>query len=196
MSGNENLSRKDQLEGIATRLFNKKGYAASSMRDLAQEIGIKAASIYSHFDSKEEILLSICTKMADKFFYALEDIERSSCGNMTDKLEKCIVAHIKIITNDVAAAQVFMNEWKHLSEPYLSQFIKKRQAYETYFLDLLDDGINHNNIRKVDSKFAMLTILSSLNWIPIWYKPSGKMSPEEIGKELCSILIKGIGVSN
>ena len=62
-----NINRKDQIIEAAALLFKKKGYAGTTMRDLAAELGIEAASIYHHIKSKEELLEVICFEMANKF---------------------------------------------------------------------------------------------------------------------------------
>ena len=192
MSGPEKTSRKHQLEKIATRLFKEKGYTASSMRDLANEVGIEAASLYSHIKSKEEILRNICFRMADEFFTAINRIESEPIESMAEKLEKFIVAHTEVITRDTEATLVFINEWKHLSEPYYSNFVDQRHRYESRFIAVLRTGIDQKEFIPIDEKFVVLTILSSLNWIPNWYKPDGKMSPKEIGQQLSRMLISGI----
>lgn len=189
------VSRKDQLTEIATLLFREKGYTASSMRDIANKLGIEAASIYSHIKSKEEILRIICFRMADAFFEALENVENNENKDIPTQLEKSIIDHVLVVTKDTAATQVFINEWKHLSEPYLKEFISKRDRYEGYFIELIRKGISNGCFKKVDEKTAVLTILSSLNWIANWYKPNGKLSPQQIGEQICSIVVDGLRIN-
>lgn len=114
-------SRKQQIEQKATILFQERGYAATSMRDLAQVLGIEAASLYSHIKSKEEILQKICFRMAKEFFKAWQEVELETTS-FSSKMEKAMIAHVKVITKDTDASAVFFNEWRHLSEPYLGGF--------------------------------------------------------------------------
>ncbi|GAB5523232.1 MAG: TetR/AcrR family transcriptional regulator [Roseivirga sp.] len=184
-------SRKEQIEEKATALFQERGYAATSMRDLAQVLGIEAASLYSHIRSKEEILQKICFRMADEFFNAWNEVELEN-RSQADKMEKAMIAHVQVITKDTAASAVFFNEWRHLSEPSLSDFLAMRNDYEGRFINIIKDGITSGEFTEVDEKFTMLTILSSLNWTHNWFKPSGNLSPEEVGQRLAALLLNGL----
>ncbi len=185
------VSRKKQILHKATELFKEKGYAASSMRDLANALEIEAASLYSHIKSKEEILQTICFRMAGEFFETLDDFDLEGCS-ASEKLEKMMVAHLFVITKDTAASTVFFHEWRHLSDPYLQDFLQMRDAYEGRFSQVLLEGMENGEFKKMDVKFTVWTLLSSLNWTHQWYKPTGKMTPEEIGTQLSQVLINGL----
>ncbi|WP_420388025.1 TetR/AcrR family transcriptional regulator [Roseivirga sp.] len=184
-------SRKQQIEEKATKLFRQKGYAATSMRDLAQVLGIEAASLYSHIKSKEEILQKICFRMADEFFEGWKEVEQEK-GSQAARMEKAAIAYIKVITKDTDASAVFFNEWRHLSEPHLSKFLSMKDDYEGRFIKILKEGMDNGEFHKADEKFMMLTILSSLNWTHNWYKPTGNLRPEEIGKKLANLILNGL----
>lgn len=184
-------SRKAQIEEKATALFRERGYAATSMRDLAQVLGIEAASLYSHIKSKEQILQKICFRMADEFFGAWQEVEKDSMTN-AEKMIKAARLHVRVITNDTDASAVFFNEWRHLSEPFLSEFLAMRNDYEGRFIDIIEDGMAKGEFQKVDSKFMMLAILSSLNWTYNWYKPSGGLTPDEVADKLSNLILNGL----
>ncbi len=186
-------NRKQQIIQKATELFQKQGYSATSMRDLASFIGIEAASLYSHITSKEEILQTICFQMAKDFFESLNAIEIDK-GHADDKLRKAIVSHVEVITKDAASSAVFFSEWRHLSEPYLSDFLKMRDEYEGTFIKILNDGNKAGLFKTMDAKFTVLALLSSINWIPAWYNPKGKLSAKEIAENVTDVFINGLKV--
>ena len=185
------LSRKEQIERTATALFKTKGFSATSMRDLANALGIEAASIYSHIKSKEEILQRVCFRMAQEFFDALDAAE-SIEGSASERLQRAITAHVQILTNNTAASAVFLHEWRHLSEPYLTEYLSLRDKYEGRFREIIRAGINSGEFAVPDEKFAALMVFSGLNWIHTWYKPDGKMNPEEIAANLSAMLLTGL----
>lgn len=184
-------NRKQQIEEKATALFRERGYAATSMRDLAQVLGIEAASLYSHIKSKEEILQKICFRMADEFFEAWKDVALEN-SSYAAKMQKAAVAHVRVITRNTDASAVFFNEWRHLSEPFLGDFLAMREDYEGRFIQIIRDGIANNEFENVDEKFMMLTIISSLNWTHNWYKPQGSLTPEEIASRLSNLILNGL----
>ncbi len=187
----EVVSRKVQIEGIATELFRKKGYAATSMRDLAQAVGMEAASIYSHIKNKEALLSSICFRLADAFMDAKKEMELQTMPAPL-LLQKAIEAHVRVITNNLDASAVFLHEWRHLSPEPLAEFIALRKAYENYLIRIIQQGKEEGKFQFEDEKIAVLSLLSGLNWIYDWYKPEGKLSPEQVAQNLSNLLLNGL----
>jgi len=185
------VSRKDQIETVATALFKERGFAATSMRDLANEVGIEAASIYSHVRSKEELLQSICFKMAQDFFEVLEKLDSKELS-FGQRLREIITAHVLIITRNVAASVVFQQEWRHLSEPYLSHFLELREQYEQRIRDIISEGAEKGEFVTSDARFVTRTLLSSLNWIPQWYQLDGFLSPADIARNIADLFLNGL----
>lgn len=186
------LSRKEQVIRSAAQLFREKGYAASSMRDLAQELGIEAASLYSHIKSKEEILQSLCFDMATEFRKSLKEVE-SKKVSAGEKLKLGIIGHIQVMAKDLVASAVFMNEHRHLSQPYLRDFLLLRINYINRFKDIIEEGIKTGEFKEnIDKKLAVMTLFSSLNWMPMWYDPHSNVMAADIGQQLADMLVTGL----
>ena len=176
----------------AAELFKEKGYAAASMRDLAHLLGIEAASLYSHIKSKEEILRSLCFDMAAEFRKSLEEVEKQDLA-ASEKLRRGIIGHIQVMAKDLTASAVFMNEHRHLSQPYLRDFLLLRINYINRFKSIIEQGTRSGEFKKtIDKKLAVMTLFSSLNWMPMWYDPAGMIDPIELGKQLSDMLVNGL----
>jgi AcrR family transcriptional regulator len=187
-----NLSRKEQVIRRAAELFREKGYAASSMRDLAQKLGIEAASLYSHIKSKEEILRQLCFDMAAEFRKSLMEVEKKNVS-ASEKLRLGIIGHIQVMAKDLTASAVFMNEHRHLSQPYLRDFLLLRINYINRFKDIIEEGTRQGEFKDtIDKKLAVMTLFSSLNWMPMWYDPSSKIDPDNLGQQLADMLVNGL----
>ncbi|MEQ9592087.1 MAG: TetR/AcrR family transcriptional regulator [Cyclobacteriaceae bacterium] len=187
-----NLSRKEQVIRRAAELFREKGYAASSMRDLAQKLGIEAASLYSHIKSKEEILHSLCFDMAAEFRKSLDEVEKLEV-TASEKLRLGIIGHIKVMAEDLTASAVFMNEHRHLSQPSLREFLLLRINYINRFKAIIESGVKSNEFKdNIDTKLSVMTLFSSLNWMPLWYNPDDKIDSVNIGQQLAEMLINGL----
>jgi AcrR family transcriptional regulator len=85
------------------------------MRDLAEKVGMEAASMYNHIKSKDEILELICFKIANQYISQLQEIENTN-QSFQDKLRAIIGLHVQLIIEDSASVSVANNDWKYLSE--------------------------------------------------------------------------------
>jgi AcrR family transcriptional regulator len=190
------MSRRiDSIIQTAEKLFSENGFVATSMRDIARSEGIEVASLYSHINSKDELLEKICFRIADEFITAIHEVN-DIYFNAEEKLRMAVRLHVNIITRDLDASKVFLKEWRHLKEPRLSEFKKLRHEYEDGFRRILINGENENVFETHDKKFAVLTILSALNWITEWYRTDGNMTPDEIADHLTDFILSGLKVKS
>lgn len=188
-----NLTRKEQIFRTAAELFREKGYVASSMRDLAQKLGIEAASLYSHIRSKEEILHNICFDMAVEFRKSLEEVEKQKNLTASERLRRGIIGHVQVMARDLTASAVFMNEHRHLSQPYLRDFLLLRINYINRFKAIIEDGVKSGEFKSnIDVKLAVMTLFSSFNWMPQWYEPGGVIDSVQLGSQLNDMLVNGL----
>ncbi len=184
-------STKQQLERVACRLFRERGFHGTSVRDIAEAIGIQGGSLYSHVEKKDDLLWEIVNHAADRFFAALTPIVSSGLGVM-QKFRKAIIAHVEVLTGDLNAAAVYTVEWRHLSPERQREITKRRDEYEAMFRSLVTAAIRDGFLSPPDSASASLFILSSLNHIFTWYRPGGRLSAEEVGAMMADYIIDGM----
>jgi TetR/AcrR family transcriptional regulator, cholesterol catabolism regulator len=184
-------SKKELILRRAAAMFREKGFAATSMRDLAEMVGIEAASLYNHIRSKNEILEAICFDVANIFFTNMETIESSS-KNSIGKIEDLLRFHIRQMVENYEEVYVSDREWKHLEEPYLSNFQSQRRNYRKKFAAIINEGIDKNEIRKIDAPTAVLIILHAISGIESWHRSKAKISAEELEENMLKIMIDGL----
>jgi AcrR family transcriptional regulator len=185
------LETRQVIRHTAKKMFKERGYAATSMRDLAREVGIEAASLYNHLSSKEELLHEICFDIAEQFFQAFQAAIAEE-KNPSKKLKAAIKAHIGVIATNLDASAVFFHEWIFLKEPELSKFKKLRYDYELGFRNLIQIGIKEKDFKELNVKIAVFTIFSALNATYDLYKSNEKLTQEEIAESISNLLLKGL----
>ncbi len=187
----EEKSKKQIIYEAAARLFRDKGYSATSMRDLARAVNLKASSLYNHIKSKEEILQGICFENAHRFLSGMKEVEAMQ-GTTSDKVRALIQLHISIATEDVTSVTAFNDEWRHLSDPMLTDFLQLRKDYERRFKMIIEQGIAEGDFRTLDSSIILYTVLSSVRWVYDWYKPGKSIDQGKLESEISAFLMKGI----
>ena len=185
-------SKKQTILEAAAELFRDRGYVATSMRDLADAVQLKASSLYNHISGKEEILQTICFQNAHRFLAGMKEIEKKPINN-TEKVKALIHLHIQVATEDFTSITAFNDEWRHLSEPELSHFKELRREYEHRFKDIIRQGIESGEFVEIDPTIALFTIISSVRWIYDWFKPGRKIDLEQLENQIDAILLNGIG---
>ena len=185
-------NKRAQIKLEAARLFRKKGYRSTSMQDIADALNIKAASLYNHISSKQELLKDLSLEIAERFTKGMQEIDESSLDPI-DKLEELIKLHVEMTLQQRDSISVITGEWVHLKEPDLSNFLKLRNAYEERFKKILQDCQDQDQISKdLNIDLALYSILSSLHWLYNWYNKHQELSRIELSRQLKQVLLHGI----
>lgn len=187
----KNGSKKDVITRKASSLFRKKGFTATSMRDIAESIGVEAPSLYNHIESKNEILKDICFRIAKLFTNHLREIELGRKSNL-EKIESIIRFHISKMIDEFESVYISDHEWKHLPEPFLTDFKNQRRNYRSRLAAILQKGIDSKQINAVDSHVAVLTILSAISGIEGWQRSGKKIDAKLLEENMIKLLIEGL----
>jgi TetR/AcrR family transcriptional regulator, cholesterol catabolism regulator len=185
------IDRKTEIINCAAKLFKEKGYSAVTMRDIAQALDIKAASLYNHIKSKQEILVLIVLEIAEEFTNRINLIAISDLKTI-EKIEKVVELHVDITIRNPDALACLNNDWMHLTDEELTYFIKMREDYEETFRNLIKSGIQSNEINNLNPEVIIFSILSTLRTLYLWYGKKKPLTEASLKKNMAEVLLKGI----
>ena len=184
-------SRRTEILEKAAILFHKKGYSASSMRDIAKAMGMESASLYNHIKSKQEILQAILLPLAHRYTKGVEEISKSPLTSI-QQLERIIADQVRITIENTDGVSLVPNEWVHLEKEALKEFLQLRTFYEKEFKKVFKKCIKDGYLRKVNIDIAVFSILSTLRWLYSWYSKNQNINPLVLETELINNLIGGL----
>lgn len=183
---------REAIADVAVRLFSEHGYTGTTMRDIANAVGMLPGSLYAHIDSKETLLLEIVQTGIERFL-AIERLLKASTEPPEERLRIAIKAHVAVVAENPERMLVVFHQWRFLSDPNRARAVTMRRRYAQTFVKIVDDGIARGDFSpQLDTRIAVFGILGALNWTPEWYSPKGRASAEEIGEKLTQILICGL----
>lgn len=183
--------RRQQIEDAASALFRERGYAATSVRDIAQSLNLQGGSLYAHVASKEDVLWSIVTRAADRFHAEVVPLA-AAAAPAPIRLREMIRGHVDVVTTSQRDATVFLHEWRFLSADRREQMATRRDAYEASFRQVIGEGIQRGEFAPIDPKMTATAILSALNGIATWFRPDGPLSADEVADFYADLFLRAL----
>lgn len=180
--------KQKKILEVAIELFKEKGYVGSSVRDLATKLNIKAASLYAHIRSKEEILEWICFGIAQDFFIELRTVKNTEI-HPKEKLNLFIDKHLSVVLKNPDVTHIYSNEWKHLEER-LPEFVELRKKYQLEVEQLISEIYQSQNWELKSPVFTTRFILHTLNNSYFWFKRNSESF--EITEEIRDKILFGL----
>ena len=187
----KNRTKRDTIRMEAAQLFRKRGYATTTMRELAEAVGVEASSLYNHIGSKSDILKEICFQVATSFLTHLKTLDELN-QDPTEKMESLIRFHIHMMLDDLDAVFVANHEWKQLKEPDLGDFLQMRRTYESSMTALVNQGMKTGDFRTANPAVVVFTILSALRGLELWQGQKKNISKQELEAGMLQQLLNGL----
>jgi AcrR family transcriptional regulator len=182
-------SRRTELTRTAARLFAEKGYHGTSIGELAQAMGMQKGSLYAHIETKEDLLWEVAREGAEAFHAALDAVPED--GPAVERIRTALRAHLRVVSEQLDVATVFVREWRYLEGPRRDRFLAERRRYEERFRALFDEGVERGELRTdLDEATAVLLTLSAANWAYTWLRPGGET--DELADRFTALLLEGI----
>lgn len=205
------VSREDILLAAAD-VLQKRGYEATTMKDIAAAVDLTAASLYHHFRNKDELLLGVLEAGLETVLIRFEPILRAEAPP-EEKLRRMIHEHVVGVAQNtsVGAAMVFeirslisaadraISGLGKLSAEERAAFLTRRDAFfarrdvfEESFRQVIREGISAGVFRPVDVPIFVNTLLGAHNWVGVWYKPGGRLSGEAIASQMAETFLRAL----
>ncbi|MGH9647701.1 MAG: TetR/AcrR family transcriptional regulator, partial [Bryobacteraceae bacterium] len=179
----------------AVGLFSRKGYAATSTREVAKILGIQKATLYYHVESKEDLLFAICQSALTQIRNEVEATIRDSQDPL-ERTQTLICIHIESLLRDAAQHSTTFTEMHALSEERFAQIMQLRDAYENMVRSVLQQAQDAGVLRQdIEAKYLSLALLGIMNRAMVWYRRGGPLSPNQIGRLFSVLFLSGAAQS-
>ncbi len=182
---------REKIKAVAIDLFYKKGYFATSLSEVANHIGIRKASIYYHYPSKESLLLSILQTtlmdLAANLHDNLEGIEA-----IEEKLRVAIRSHVQFHIDRQKEVLIADSELRGLSPENRETIVATRDSYEKEIQTLIFEGMEAGVWAKGDFKVISYAVLTMCTGVATWFNPAGRLFKEEVGRIYEEFIIGGL----
>jgi AcrR family transcriptional regulator len=184
-------SRLDQIRAVGCHLLFQYGYAGMTMRHIAARLHIKAASLYYHFPSKQDILFDLMRKTASDLLHGLSRITESS-KPAREQLEEAVRWHVLFHTQKREEAFVSHSELRSLDAENLKTILKLRQDYDRLFDSILKDAHKQGALRLPPNGVIRNAILTMCTATAGWFSPEGRLSAAGVADQIWSFIASAI----
>jgi AcrR family transcriptional regulator len=193
MGGRPSLTsnKLTDILAAATRLFQQKGYHATSMQDIADAVGLQKGSLYHYISGKEDLLVVIIQDAIGQYNERLAEVKAMDLP-VRERLELAIHYHLKGIADNLGMLTIFLRESYALNEEQQRRISVDSARYNQMFEDLYREGIASGEVRDLDPKLVARTVLGACNWFYRWYDPNGEKSIDELANFFSDLCFTGI----
>jgi TetR/AcrR family transcriptional regulator, cholesterol catabolism regulator len=181
-------NRLQQVLDEAARVFAQRGFAATSVREIVQPIGMLPGSLYYHFPTKDDLLVAVYEEGVKRIL-ANVDAATARLNDPWKRLEAACIAHLKSILNQTDYSQVVIRIRPGDAAAVADRLTALRNSYEQRFSELIAALPDLKPSNRSDLR---LFLMGALNWSQTWYRDNGSLAPEQIAKKLIRLLRAGL----
>ncbi|MBI5602206.1 MAG: TetR/AcrR family transcriptional regulator [Deltaproteobacteria bacterium] len=185
------IEGKEKLLKTAIDLFAAKGFRGTSIRDIAQAMGMSISNIYHYFGSKEGLLLAILEESSQRLVYRLKEITQKDMEPL-ERFELLLETHIRISEARMNEAKIFSLDEEHLSPEGNKVNRQIQREILNIYLGELKTLKKSGHIHSRNLTVLAFNIFGTINWLLRWYRTDGALTLEQICREIISFILYGV----
>ena len=184
-------TRLDEVLQSAANIFFAKGFHATSIEDVARDVGMLKGSLYYYIKSKDDLLFQLLLAgIEDSDAYIAQQIDPE--GDPVEQLESAIRAQIDYIIRNRVQFGLFLHEFDSLSGKRQHKLIAVMSRYNSRFVDLVRRGQQQGRLMPGEPWIIVNGLLGMCNWLYRWYDTDEISNPEEVKQIFVRMLLHGI----
>lgn len=176
----------------ATRLFSEKGYDSTTTREVAEAAGLTNGALYYHIDRKEALLFRVHQAVTTVGLQTWSRIMATSFPNAATKLTRMFESHASLVATRRDDVAVMSEEMKYLSDQHRSEVVALRDRYTDLLTAVIERAVGDHEFSTTHPRLAAITFMGMLNSIYRWYRPSGRLTPTQIGHGYALLALDGL----
>ncbi len=183
-------SRWSDVVEAAAQVFQQKGFAASSLEDIAAEVGMRKGSLYHYINSKEDLLFAVVSEPATRILDSLQKIAALDLPP-SEKLRQAAITHAAVLDETFVYASVYLREIA--GNQRFAEWASKDREYRRVLTSIVEDGVERGDFSAViHAGTATLAFIGALNWMTHWYRPGGPLPAAVIADQICTTFLNGM----
>jgi len=186
--------RKDTILATAASQFRRRGYERTSVREIAQALGMTSGSLFYHFATKEELLVAIMEEGVRDIMQSVRDGLVGE-ARLPERLLSMVRSHLKaLLGTRLDAMTVLLYEWRSLSPTAQARVMALRDAYDALWLAPISEAAA---LGLVDPDVVLVrqTVLGALNWTAQWYRPGGRLDVDALAQRMYTMLFPRVAAA-
>lgn len=184
--------RRQEVMDVAARIFSEKGYEATSIQEIAEEVGILKGSLYYYIDTKEDLLFGVIQEAYDAALGVIKDLERRD-GSALELIEALVHRHVEVFVATRVQSSVFFKEFRALSDDRQKEIREAGDIYSGFLRAQIRRGQVTGEIDPaITPRLAAIGIIGMMNSMAFWYRPEGPATAAQIGAEFSQLVIGGL----
>lgn len=190
-NGGNGEGRREEVLAIAARLFNEKGYRATTLSDVSDVLGFTRAALYYYFDSKQQILSAVLQDAGQRLVDNLAEVMATDI-TPSAKVRRVIAMHVSLLLDSPDVLGVYLTERASLPEDERRALLEGESKYMHDIASIIAAGVESGEFRPTPPLPTALTILGTVNWLQHWYRPGGDIGPDELLRLVTDLTMHGL----
>jgi AcrR family transcriptional regulator len=185
--------KRERILEEAVKLFYAHGFNATTLDDIAAELGVTKPFIYTHFRSKVDLLAALCKPTIELSMAAVVEAAHAS-GTPTQRLFRAMVDFTKVVLHRQANIAIYFREEKNLTKQALDEINTLRKQFDRALSQLLREGVAAGEFHVQDVNLTALAIGGMISWAYTWHRAGGRLALDAMGVRMACLTLQMVGV--